>query len=584
MKRVLTLFLSALLLVGALSGCAATPKEPDKENNENHVDKEPPAMNFSRKEESPDPVFSLRASGYSWSWKNADGTGGGVIADAIHPLDSGILSAAEHTEEPFDVTYVITFDRENVSLSFDRWDYADIGNPTAPVKETDNLTAPFLLKVKKSSVYVFHARFADSDQGSGTADYYLVTGPDAVIPEVKPVMDAAAFMMSDDYSQWWSVYRQAMDASRKCQKDMDGYYAKILPLLLADDGENAVCSPLNVYLAMSMLAETTGGETCRQILNALGARDLPSLRHSSTALREANDWDVPVFQSLPANSLWLSERFPVRREAVDALESEHKASVFTGVPGSEEFDRALQEWTDEHTGGLLEEYTKGMYMDPRTVLELVSTLYFKAPWITPFSPGKTVDAVFHGVQGDAPCRMMRRSESGSYYYGEDFAAVELGLSECGYMTFVLPDEGTAPEDLLENDRVLSLIRGNYEATDSKYLIIDLGIPQFDVKEKTELRDILCQLGITDAFDAEAADFSPLTAEPGVFLSKAEHAAAVKIDEEGVTGAAYTELGLCGAGMPPEERVELIFDRPFLFAVTGRDGSILFAGVIRNIDE
>ena len=48
------------------------------------------------------------------------------------------------------------------------------------------------------------------------------------------------------------------------------------------------------------------------------------------------------------------------------------------------------------------------------------------------------------------------------------------------------------------------------------------------------------------------------------------------------GAAYTELALAGAGMI-EEEIDFVLDRPFLFLVTSRDGSILFAGVVRNME-
>ena len=57
---------------------------------------------------------------------------------------------------------------------------------------------------------------------------------------------------------------------------------------------------------------------------------------------------------------------------------------------------------------------------------------------------------------------------------------------------------------------------------------------------------------------------------------------LEIDEQGVTGAAYTEILLAGAGAPPEEELDFVLDRPFLFLVTGRDGSILFSGIIRNM--
>lgn len=43
--------------------------------------------------------------------------------------------------------------------------------------------------------------------------------------------------------------------------------------ILGGTKENMVCSPVNVYIALSMLAETASGETRKQILDALGAED-----------------------------------------------------------------------------------------------------------------------------------------------------------------------------------------------------------------------------------------------------------------------------------------------------------------------
>ena len=90
------------------------------------------------------------------------------------------------------------------------------------------------------------------------------------------------------------------------------------------------------------------------------------------------------------------------------------------------------------------------------------------------------------------------------------------------------------------------------------------------------------LGVTDVFDAGKADFSPLTDKAdSIFLSQAKHSARVTIDEEGVVAAAYTVMVACGAALPPDERVEFTLDRPFLFAVTGESGEILFAGIVNT---
>ena len=58
---------------------------------------------------------------------------------------------------------------------------------------------------------------------------------------------------------------------------------------------------------------------------------------------------------------------------------------------------------------------------------------------------------------------------------------------------------------------------------------------------------------------------------------------VEIDEEGVTGAAYTELAMARSSMSQEE-VDLIFDRPFYFAVVSPDGSLLFSGIVQTISD
>ena len=111
------------------------------------------------------------------------------------------------------------------------------------------------------------------------------------------------------------------------------------------------------------------------------------------------------------------------------------------------------------------------------------------------------------------------------------------------------------------------------------------IPKFSASSKTDLIAPLQKLGVTDAFDAGRADFSallPASENPPVCLAKADHAAMVMIDEEGVTGAAYTEFGMTMAALPPENEISFVLDRPFLFVVTGDDNSILFAGTVYTV--
>ncbi len=67
------------------------------------------------------------------------------------------------------------------------------------------------------------------------------------------------------------------------------------------------------------------------------------------------------------------------------------------------------------------------------------------------------------------------------------------------------------------------------------------------------------------------------------LKEFKHGVRVIADEEGVKAAAYAVEQAAGAAKPPEEVIDFVLDRPFMFVLTGQDGSVLFSGVVRNIE-
>ena len=93
--------------------------------------------------------------------------------------------------------------------------------------------------------------------------------------------------------------------------------------------------------------------------------------------------------SILANSLWLSDKISFKQETMDALAKYDYASSFRGEMGSAAFDKALQDWIDQQTGGLLKEQASGLTMDQETILALASTIYFRAKWDGEFSEANT---------------------------------------------------------------------------------------------------------------------------------------------------------------------------------------------------
>ena len=381
------------------------------------------------------------------------------------------------------------------------------------------------------------------------------------------------------YDRW----REDLNALRPEEGFADGletYFPTAARALLSGQG-NRVCSPLNVYMALAMLAEITDGDTRQEILAALGSDDLEDLRTQAKAVWRSVYRQDGAVNSVLANSLWLNEGSSFRQETVDLLAENYYASVYRGEMGSAGLNQALRDWLDEQTGGLLKNATKSARFSPDTVLALASTVYFQSKWKEEFSKSKTQEDIFHGLSGDTSVDFLRSDGTGQSYGGEDFAAYGKRLESGGTMWFFLPDEGVTPEDLLAGEAVFTLAADSDRWENQTRLIVHVSIPKFDIFQQQTLTDVLETMGISKVFDLGQADFSPIS-DNDLYLSQADHAARLIIDEEGVTAAAYTLMEEAGGARPPEEEVDFRLDRPFLTMVTSQDGLLLFAGIVCDI--
>lgn len=358
-----------------------------------------------------------------------------------------------------------------------------------------------------------------------------------------------------------------------------------------DQNPNKIYSPLNLYLALSMAAEITGGSSRQQILDLLESPGIEELRDQSKGLWALSCQEEDGAYCRAHNSMWLSNRVDYRQSTLDLLAEEHFADSFRGDPGTEEYDRLLQDWVNEHTGGLLQEQAGGLHMERDMGITLMSALEYHAPWISPFNPEQNTQQTFHGLDGDVEQEFMHDTGRNSYYRGEHFGAVAKSLNHPDQMLFILPDEGYTPQDLLAEDSDLwdfleAISRESTFFTDegwenTEWVELHFGVPKFDVSSHLDLMEGLKALGVTEALDLERSDFSPLTSQYPAVITEASHACRVMIDEEGCTGASYVDLGVaCGDDNADPRELYFTLDRPFLFVLYNRYVP-LYMGVVNQ---
>lgn len=398
-----------------------------------------------------------------------------------------------------------------------------------------------------------------------------------------------------DLDEWrsqmdiWNAQRDARDVLvEAAQTPIADFSALVSEEILSGvDETNRVWSPINAYIALAMTAELTGSKTQAQVLDVLGAADTEELRSRISAVWEEIYEDNGKEISVLANSLWLDKDMEYVQEKMDSIAYDYYASVYQGDLGSERTNHAMTNWMRNQTGGMLKDRTGNVQLDPEDqVLAIASTIYFQSKWKDEFNKADNTQDVFHAVTGDVEATFMNKEEyEMNYYWCEDYGAVQMYLENGSYMWFILPDKGKSVDDVLASEEYMEMITQQHRSEDDscKWMKVNLSVPQFDVSAGVDLKESLRNIGLSDLFDPLACDFTP-SLLPSDDYQLSPHVASihqdtrVKIDERGFTAASYIEIIGAGAAEPPDEIIDFVLDKPFVFAVT-KNRIPLFVGTV-----
>ena len=411
------------------------------------------------------------------------------------------------------------------------------------------------------------------------------------VPEL-PSFNNILYDNQEEYNnyQWeLSNWRTAQSERRSCGESLDiseDFYRDTALEFLSESDKNRIYSPVNLYLALAMLSETAGGDSRSELLELLGEEDIEGVRTNSRNLWLSHYRNDVASRTVLGNSIWLDKEFDYKKDCVKSLAENYYAECFSEKLS--EASEKIKDWVNVKTGDFLKDAADEIEVPEYTTnMMIFSTLYFTGRWEDSFAEANTSQRIFHSAEGDITTDFMYQcSEYGPYYWGEDFGAVQLSFKKGGSMWFILPDEDKTIDDVLSSGEYLEMVKNGNTTypkilwENQKSMIVKLHLPKFDISSDLDLKEGLQKLGVDDIFEVETADFSGIT-DDEAFLGKVRHAARVAIDEEGCTAAAFTEEALCGAARPPEEEIELVFDRPFIFVITSDVGEPLFIGTVYN---
>ena len=386
-----------------------------------------------------------------------------------------------------------------------------------------------------------------------------------------------------------ATQRLAASGSLPNSASADGWsFAWKLYAAEADPAENTFFSPYSISVASSMLIAGAAGETKAEMQDALDFSNDGDAFHQArngvaqalearnrTATSEQNAQTLRV-----VNDLWLEPTFRPLPTFLDTLSSYYGASVylapFATDPAAARL--AINDKVATDTEQLILDLLPDTAIDEQTAFVLTNALYFKARWNLPFDARQTADAPFAAQSGESvPVSMMHTEQITEHVSTDDYEAVTLPYDR-GQLELVaiMPRAGTFDgfvQGLGADD--VERIAGELEPIN-----IALGFPKLGIESEVPLKDRLLALGMRQAFDDDAADFSALSSAP-VYISEAFHKATIEIDEEGTVAAAATAFVGVGVSAPPPP-IPVTFDRPFVFFIRDvQTNALVFVGHYAN---
>jgi len=340
--------------------------------------------------------------------------------------------------------------------------------------------------------------------------------------------------------------------------------------------ENQLISPYNLSQAMAMVYLGAKGETEKQIQTTFNFSHPP--KETLTLFGDQQkEWEsLPYIQT--ANALFIQKGYPLLPSYQQTIQETLDAKVETVdfVTQPHAAAEEINEWVEKKTNGKIEDLVSPQSFDPLMRLVVVSTLWFKAPWLHPFPKELTTKAPFHlNSRETQEVDMMHVTDHFRVIQDEEATWVELPFANSDTAFWlIVPKEIEGLQEIADTWSWSDFLSRQKEGRPRQVV---LSTPKVTIEREYEMSHLLRKLGMPIAFSHQA-DLSGISGDNRLHISEVIHKTFFQMDEEGAEAAAATAISIRTTSLDPEPPLKISADRPFLFAISDHKvGALLFTG-------
>lgn len=358
--------------------------------------------------------------------------------------------------------------------------------------------------------------------------------------------------------------------------------------------KNIAVSSMSIRAAMTLAWAGAAGKTAQEMEAALLIKQ-PDL----FAAKYGEFLSANVLPGVSiANSVWTADALLADYSKI--CTADFHAGVFQAdfEKAPEKQRKRINEWISGKTNNMIPELLGTNDIDRDTRLVLVNAIYFKELWLNKFDAHATHKQDFYVDDAKVvKADMMGMTERLPYYEDENVMAVRLeykqpgqsgddgrydrSLNRLASMIAIMP-KNSNPQKL--DEFIAGLTAEKFGKISQKLQTppcneIVLRFPKFKLDSRYELKKLFEQLGVKMAFTGDA-DFSKMTGEKNLSITKIIHQAVIDLNETGTEAAAATAVVMTRECVRIERPKLIEFNRPFVFFIRNdKTGAIIFSGKV-----
>ncbi|KAF3696008.1 Serpin A3-5 Precursor [Channa argus] len=346
-------------------------------------------------------------------------------------------------------------------------------------------------------------------------------------------------------------------------------------------GKNIFFSPASVSLALAALSVGARGETHQQLFSGLGFNGSVLTQTDvdqafSTILERANKTNHE--DCAEGTAIFLDNLFKPQPEFLETLKQSYLAEGFNvDFAKTTDSTNTINNYIAEKTNGKIDKLVD--HLDPSTLMYLISYIYYKGKWATPFDPGLTQEDEFNVDENTkVQVQMMSMKKTLGVYFDKaiNTSVLHLPFNSSYSMLLLLPDNMATLENAISPGHITKWLKWK------KFRKYQIYVPKFSIKTYYKLNNVLTEMGITDIF-GDRADLSGISPGQKVAVSEVVHQATLDVDEVGATAAGATGIGILPLSY--HHPGVLKFNHPFIVAVIEcKTENMLFFGKIVNPNQ